>query len=170
MRPQTGDYAPYYGTYIELVKNDDLVNALGTIHSATQDFLKTISEEKSDFRYAPGKWSVKQVLLHLADSERVFTYRALSIARGDTVSLPGFDENIWAANSAPEKRTIKDVAEEFSLARQNTIHLFKTFDEEMLSRRGIANNNPVTVLALGYVIAGHEIHHVNVLKERYNLG
>jgi len=169
MRPQKSDYAPYYETYIGLVKGDNIVSALETIHSATQTFLKTIPAEKSNFRYAPGKWSVKQVLLHITDCERVFNYRALSIARGDTISLPGFDENTWAANSAPEKRTITDVAEEFSLVRQNTIHLFKTFDDEMVSRRGIANNNPVTVLALGYMIAGHEIHHINVMKERYNL-
>ncbi len=169
MRPQEGDYAPYYGSYIALVKGNDVIDALEKSNVSTQAFLKTIPEAKGNFAYAEGKWSVKQVLLHLADSERVFTYRALSIGRGDTISLPGFDENIWADNSAPEKRTIADVAEEFSLARKNTIHLFKTFDKETLSRKGVANNNPVSVLALGFMIAGHEIHHMNVLKERYKL-
>jgi len=169
MRPQPGDYNPYFDTYISLVKGDDIVSALEKNYATTISFLKSIPVEKGDYSYAPGKWSVKQVIIHISDTERVFTYRALSIARGDTAALPGYDENIWAANSAPEKRTIADVTEEFSLLRQNTIHLFKTFGEEQFLRKGIANSKPASVIALAFVIAGHELHHLNVLKERYGL-
>ncbi len=169
MRPQPGDYTPYFETYISLIKDDDFLSALEKNHTETITFLKSISDEKADFSYAPGKWSVKQVIIHISDCERVFNYRALSIARGDNVALPGFNENIYADNCAPEKRSLADVIEEFSLVRQNTICLFRTFDNAMLSRRGVSNNNPVTVLALGYVTAGHEMHHLNVLRDRYKL-
>lgn len=169
MRPQPGDYNAYYETYISLVKGDDVLAALESNYKNTQHFLKSIPEENGDYRYASGKWSVKQVIMHMSDTERVFAYRALRIARADTTPLPGYDENIWAENYAAEKRTLSDVVEEFLSLRQSTIHLVKSFDEKMFLRKGTANNNPASVIALVYVIAGHELHHLNVLKERYGL-
>jgi uncharacterized damage-inducible protein DinB len=169
MRPQPGDYAPYYETYIELVQGDDVLAALENNYITTQQFLKSIPEEKGDYRYASGKWSVKQVIMHMSDTERVFAYRALSIARGDSTPLPGYDENSWAENHASEKRTLTGVVEEFLSLRQSTIPLVKSFDEKMFGRKGTANNNPASVAALVYIIAGHELHHLNVLRERYGL-
>ena len=169
MRPLSGDYNPYFDNYISLVKGENILAALESNYKITQQFLKSIPEEKGDYSYADGKWSVKQVIIHITDTERVFAYRALSIARGDNTALPGYDENVWADNCAAEKRTLADVVEEFLSVRQSIIHLVKSFDDELLSRKGIANNNPASVIALAFVIAGHELHHLNVLKERYGL-
>ena len=169
MRPQQGDYNPYFDNYISLVKGENILAALESNYKITQQFLKSIPEEKGDYSYADGKWSVKQVIIHITDTERVFAYRALSIARGDNTALPGYDENVWADNCAAEKRTLADVVEEFLSVRQSIIHLVKSFDDELLSRKGIANNNSASVIALAFVIAGHELHHLNVLKERYGL-
>lgn len=169
MRPQQGDYNPYFDNYISLVKGENILAVLESNSKTTHDFLTSIAEEKGNYRYADGKWNVKQVIIHITDTERVFAYRALSIARDNSVLLPGFDENTWADNSAAEKRTLTDVVEEFLAVRQSTIHLLKSFDDEMLLRKGIANNNPASVIALAFVIAGHELHHLNVLKERYGI-
>ena len=169
MRPQQSDYNPYFDNYISLVKGENILAALESNYKIIQQFLKSIPEEKGDYSYADDKWSVKQVIIHITDSERVFAYRALSIARADTTPLPGYDENIWAENYAAEKRTLADVVEEFLSLRQSTIHLVKSFDEIMFARKGTANNNPASVIALVYIIAGHELHHLNVLRERYEL-
>lgn len=169
MRPQQGDYNPYFDNYISLVKGENILAVLERNLSTTVAFLKSIPEEKGDYAYGEGKWSLKQVIIHIADTERVFAYRALTIARGDNTPLPGYDENIWADNCAAEKRTLADVVEEFFSVRQSTIHLVKSFDEEMFLRKGTTNNNPASVVALLYFIAGHELHHLKVLKERYAL-
>jgi uncharacterized damage-inducible protein DinB len=169
MRPQKGDYNPYFDNYISLVKGENILAALESNFKSTRDFLKSIPEEKADYAYAEGKWSLKQVIIHITDTERVFAYRALTIARGDNTPLPGYDENVWANNCAAEKRTIEDVVQEFLSVRQSTIHLIKSFDENIFLRKGIADNNPASVIALLFVIAGHELHHLNVLKERYTL-
>lgn len=169
MRPEQGDYNPYFDNYIALVKGENILPVLENNLRTTEAFLKSIPEENGDYSYAEGKWSVKQVIIHISDTERVFAYRALTIARGDKTPLPGYDENIWANNCAAEKRTLTDVAAEFLSVRQSTIDLVKSFDDEQLSRKGTTNNNPASVIALLYVIAGHELHHLNVLKERYGL-
>lgn len=169
MRPQQGDYNSYFDNYISLVKGENILAALESNTTATADFLKSIPEEKGDYAYAADKWSVKQVIIHITDTERVFAYRALTIARGDKTPLPGYDENTWASNCAAEKRTLADVIAEFLSVRQSTIHLVKSFDDIMFSKKGIANNNPASVIALLFVIAGHELHHLYVLKERYGL-
>ncbi len=169
MRPLSGDYNPYFDNYISLVKGENILAVLESNSKTTRDFLNSIAEEKGNYSYADGKWNVKQVIIHITDTERVFAYRALSIARGDNSPLPGYDENIWADNCAAEKRTLADVVEEFLSVRQSTIQLVKSFDDELLSRKGIANNNPASVIALAFVIAGHELHHLNVLRERYGL-
>ena len=146
MRPQQSDYNPYFDNYISLVKGENILAALESNYKIIQQFLKSIPEEKGDYSYADDKWSVKQVIIHITDTERVFAYRALSIARADTTPLPGYDENIWAENYAAEKRTLADVVEEFLSLRQSTIHLVKSFDEIMFARKGTANNNPATFL------------------------
>jgi uncharacterized damage-inducible protein DinB len=169
MRPQQGDYNPYFDNYISLVKGENIIAVLESNLRTTRDFLKSIPEEKADYAYADGKWSVKQVIIHITDTERVFAYRALTIARADNTPLPGYDENIWANNCAAEKRTLADVLEEFLSVRQSTLYLVKSFDEEQFSRKGTTNNNPASVISLLYVIAGHELHHLNVLTERYGL-
>ncbi len=169
MRPQQGDYNPYFDNYISLVKGENILTELESNSKITFEFLKSIPEEKGDYAYADGKWSVKQVIIHITDTERVFAYRTLTIARGDNTHLPGYDENIWADNCDSEKRSLDDVIEEFLSVRKSTVHLVKSFDEKIFSRKGTANNNPASVIALLYVIAGHELHHINVLRERYIL-
>ncbi len=169
MRPQQGDYNPYFDNYISLVKGENILTELESNSKITFEFLKSIPEEKGDYAYADGKWSVKQVIIHITDTERVFAYRTLTIARGDNTHLPGYDENIWADNCDSEKRSLDDVIEEFLSVRKSTVHLVKSFDEKIFSRKGTANNYPASVIALLYVIAGHELHHINVLRERYIL-
>lgn len=169
MKPQQGDYSPYFDKYISLVEGENILTILENNCKSTQAFLQSIPEEKGNYAYTEGKWSVKQVIVHLTDTERVFGYRALTIARGDTTPLPGYDENKWADNSVHEKLTLAEVVEDFLSVRRSTFHLIKSFDDAMLSRKGIANNNTVSVIALLFVLAGHELHHVRVLKEKYNL-
>ena len=167
-RPLADEHAPYYAKYIELVTEDALV-ALLEQASSTPALLERASETQAAFRYAPGKWSVKQVVAHLIDCERVFSYRALRIARGDATPLPGFDENAWAEASGADARTLADLVHEFRLVRAATLALFATFDDAAFARRGQANGHPMSVRALAYVIAGHERAHAIMLRERYGL-
>ncbi len=126
-----------------------------------------IPERKASYRYAKGKWSVKELLGHLIDAERIFSYRALRISRKDKTHLSGFDENLYVKNSNFDKRKLKDLLEEFILVRQANIIMIKSFTEDMLKQRGNANNHPITVRALVYVMYGHTRHHIEILKERY---
>jgi uncharacterized damage-inducible protein DinB len=133
----------------------------------TARLLEKIPESKALYRYAPAKWSIKEVLGHLADSERVFAYRALRFARGDTTPLPGFDEQVYAPAGRFDERSVADLGAELGAVRRATIALFGGLDEEALARRGTANGTEVSVRALAYIIAGHELHHLTVLRERY---
>lgn len=166
--PTAGEFVPYYGKYIALVGPDSLA-ALESQARSTAALLSATSEEKGNHRYAEGKWSVKEVIGHLADAERVFSYRALRIARADTTELAGFDENTYVPAGRFDRRTLADLAAEFASVRAATLALVRSFDAEALSRRGSANNSPVTVRALVAIIAGHEAHHVKLLRERYGL-
>ncbi|HKR04319.1 MAG TPA: DinB family protein [Bacteroidia bacterium] len=165
--PLPADYPGYYGTYIRKVKGDDLIKSLTEIHQQTKDVLKNVSEEKLNYRYAPGKWTIKEIIGHLADGERVFAYRALCFARNDKTPLPAFEENDWAIASNAGQRTFSELMDEFDAVRESTLRLFKSFDEEMILRKGIANEVEISVKAIGYSIAGHELHHAEVIKERY---
>ena len=166
-RPGTDEYDPYYGAYIGKVPDGDLRSMLSSQLAATLALIGSIPESRGGHRYAPDKWSIKGVLGHVADSERIFSYRALRIGRGDTTPLPGFEQNDYVPMGGFDARTLRDLADELSAVRQATIHLFAHLDQAALERRGTASGKPVSVRALGYIIAGHELHHVGILKTRY---
>lgn len=166
-RPGTGEYAPFYAGYIAGVPDGDLIALLERQGEETAALLGALDDEKSLHRYAPGKWTIREVLGHVIDGERVFTYRALTFARGDAGPLPSFDENAWAATSNAGRRTMKQLLAEYRAVRAATIALFRSFGEEDVARSGVASRNPVTVRALAYIVAGHERHHVKILRERY---
>jgi len=165
-RPSNGDYAPFYAGYIKNVP-DDVIKALEDQLYLTNTFFKAIPADKIDYRYAEGKWSIKEIVGHLIDNERIMSYRALSISRNETQSLPGFDENDYMRESNYSKRNYYDIVDELRKVRESNLPMFKSFSEEILDRRGVANNSEVTVRALLFIIAGHEIHHINIVKERY---
>lgn len=164
----THQFAEYFNHYINLVKDDsNFIDILEEIHIRTNDLLDLITEEKGDYTYADGKWTIKELLIHLIDTERIFCNRALRFARNDKTDLPGYDHDDYVLYSDAKNRTIADIQNEFNLVRASTIALFKSFSNEMLERSGTANGNQLTVLAIGYIISGHEKHHLNVIEERY---
>jgi hypothetical protein len=167
-KPELDEYLAYYGKYIALV-GDDAMSALRAQAASTPRLLKGVTEKQAMFRYAPGKWSVKEVLGHVMDGERVFGYRALRFARTDRTPLPGFDENTWVPAAGFDRRTMPELAAEYDAVRAATLALFGSFDEPALVRRGAANDAEVSVRALAHIIAGHELHHVGLLRERYGL-
>ena len=161
------EFAPFYASYVGQISDGDLLEELEiSVHDLIR-FVQNIPMDKYDYRYAEGKWTIKDILQHLMDSERIFAYRALRIARNDKTPLPGFDENDYAAIAGGSERTIRDLLTELALVRQSTIHLFKTFSEEAFLRMGTASGFPVSVRALGVIIIGHQKHHQNVFEERY---
>ena len=166
-RPAANEAAPYYHRYINQVSSNHLLTALENGKANTVEFWETISTDKWDFRYADDKWTIKEVVLHVIDTERVMAYRALRIGRGDNTPMPGFDQNLFAPNSNAANRSPKSLIEEYQSVRDATLALFRSFDENALSKMGNASGSDVSALALGYIIAGHEIHHNKVLKERY---
>ena len=167
MRPLPTDYAPFYETYVSLVKSDDIKQALSASLAEMENFLQSVPENKSDHAYAENKWTVKQVLQHTIDAERVFAYRAMCIARGEEQSLPSFDENQYAEHAAVEHRSLNGLKEEMILLRKATVALFENFTDSMLQVKGIASNKSITVLSLGYITVGHWLHHQRILAERY---
>ena len=166
-RPDATEYAPYYGTYVGKVPDGDLLELLERQRRETQNLLAGLSDTQALHRYAPGKWSMKEVVGHLMDSERVFCYRALRFARADEKPLQGFDEKAWVPAGSFDARPLADLAAELDAVRRATIALFRGFDAAALARKGTANNNEVTVRALAWIVAGHERHHVAILRERY---
>ena len=166
-RPQDDEYIPYYGKYIGLVPDGDLVDTLRTQIRETLSLLRAIPEDRASYRYAPGKWSIKEVVGHLADVERIMTYRALRIARADATPLPGFDENAYVPAANFEARSLGSLAHELAEVRRATVAFFETLEPTVAARRGSANNNEISVRALAYIVAGHERHHVKILRERY---
>lgn len=163
-------FATYFEYYINLVKdNSDVVDALERTHLLTNSLMNTIDEEQGNYAYAEGKWTVKELLVHVIDTERIFCERALRFARNDKTELPGFDHDNYVLNSSANERSLADIRNEFEAVRTATVALFNSFTPEMLNKEGVANKNHLTVLAIGYIIAGHEKHHVNVLKEKYRL-
>lgn len=166
-RPDLATVPQWFHKYVEQTEEDDALPAIKGNGEIAIRFLQSIEEEKWDYRYAEGKWSIKEVVQHLIDAERIFAYRALSIARGETASLPSFDENAYAARSKAEGRSREDLMAEFQTARQSTTQLFASFDEEQLMMTGTANGNSVSVNSIGFIIPGHVQHHLNILEERY---
>lgn len=169
MKPIPGDYAPYYENYVKLVDGEDILKILNDQSKKTQDVLNSFSEHKGNYRYADGKWTVKEVVGHLLDTERVFAYRALCIARGEKKSLPGFEQNDYVTEGNFNSRELFELNYEFRLLRESNLLLFRSFTPEMLKHRGFANESSVSVLAILFIIAGHEKHHMNVLREKYIL-
>jgi hypothetical protein len=167
MRPKTGDNNPYYDRYISLIGDGDILEVLKEQGKTSEKFLKTFTEEQENYSYADGKWTVKEVLGHVIDTERIMAYRALAFARNEGQSLPGFEQDDYVAESNFNKRSLIDMINEFRTVRESNIILFKSFDDEIFNRRGTASESEVTVLALIYIIAGHEKHHMKILKERY---
>jgi hypothetical protein len=166
-RPEATEYAEYYGNYISKVPGTDV---LGTLESQRVQMLQLFAgrtERDGSFRYAPGKWTVKETLGHITDTERIFAYRALRIGRGDQTRLPGFEQDDFVRNGGFAARTLADLAEEFGAVRNASIALFRSFDEGTWSKRGVASEKEVTVRALGFITAGHQIHHRMILEERY---
>src|SRR5918992_2276600 len=166
-RPQDDEYIPYYGKYIALVPDGDLVDTLRTQIRETLSLLRAIPESRASYRYAPGKWSIKEVVGHLSDVERIMTYRALRIARADATPLPGFDENAYVPAANFEARSLASLAHELEQVRSATIAFLETLEPVAAARRGTANNAEISARALAYIIAGHERHHVAILRERY---
>lgn len=158
--------APFLN-YVEYTRSMNMMDALSDASARMQEFLKTVPEEKGTYRYAEGKWSVKEVLGHLMDAERIFAYRALRFARNDNTVLHGFEENDYVPESNAHARTILELASEMIRLRATTIDLFASFSPEMLERRGKANKNETQVKALAYIVGGHELHHLSIYKERY---
>jgi len=166
-RPEKGEYASFYENYISEVQGNDILTTLDEQRRQMLLLLSGRKESDGDIRYAPGKWSVKEVLGHICDAERIMGYRALRIARNDSTPLPGFDENTYVANAPFAHLPLPDLIEDFIAVRRASLSLFRNFDEPAWTRRGIANNNEVTVRALAYIIAGHELHHRRMLEEKY---
>jgi hypothetical protein len=166
-RPDTTEYAPFYQGYVSQVPDGDVLDLLERQLGDTIHLLGQVPEERAEHRYAEGKWSIKEVAGHIVDTERVFAYRVLCFARGDAGPLPGFDENTYVANGGFAGRTLRDLVGEFVHVRRGNLHMFRGFDEAAWAREGIANGKRITVRALPFIMAGHERHHVRLLRERY---
>jgi hypothetical protein len=165
-RPLPGEYNPYFLRYISLVPSDDIVGLLEKQLPETVSLFRS-AQAKADYRYAPGKWTVKEMLGHVNDTERIMSYRALCVARRDQTALPGFEQDDYVRGGNANQRTLNDLMEEFVDVRKATLHLFRHVDDEIGARRGTASNNTVSVRALAFIIAGHELHHRKVLQEKY---
>ena len=168
-RPASTEHSAYFERYISQVPDGDVLAFLESQGRDTVQLLRGVDEKRSEYRYAPGKWTVRGVVGHITDSERVFAYRALSFARGDLTELPSFDENAWALGSNADQRSLRDLAAEFAAVRGATTAMFRGFSDADMTRSGVANKNAVSVRALAWIIAGHERHHVKMLRERYGL-
>ena len=166
-RPNISDFPEYFTGYIDKVPGDDLLTAFENQDSVILKLLASITEQQSVYAYAPGKWTIKDMMQHIIDAERIFAYRAVCIARKEKASLPSFEENEYADNAEANKRTWLSLCNEFINVRRSTRDLFGSFSDNMLQQRGKANNREMTVLSLGFISIGHVYHHMNVLKERY---
>lgn len=166
-RPQPDEYATWFGRYIDKVPDGDIAATLEAQGRETQELIARAGD--GTHRYADGKWSVRQVVGHITDGERVFAYRLLAIARGEQQSLPGFEENEYVANANFDELALAQLAEGLAIQRQATLSLVRTLSDEALARKGTANGSPITARALAWAIAGHERHHVGILRERYGL-
>lgn len=165
-RPQADEYAAFYKTYIDTVSENVIAELEHQANSFTT-FLKGITQDKAAYAYAEGKWTIKELVGHVIDTERIMAYRLLRIARNDKTPLPGFEENDYVKNSHYTDRTLESLAEEFASLRRANMYLVKSLNEEELNRSGTTNGSPITVLALIYILAGHLNHHRNIIEERY---
>lgn len=163
------EYSPYFEQYMQLVAiaEKSILKNLEDSQNKFEEILRNLPKEKGNFSYAEGKWTLKELIQHVIDTERIFCYRALCFARNDKTDLPGFDQDIFVNNDNANERDYYDLLDEMKTLRTSTIHLFKSFSDDALLRIGIASGNEISVRALGYLFSGHQIHHLNVVKERY---
>ncbi len=166
-RPQPGEYPDYYQTYMDQLPEGDLLDLLESQAMELQRLLQGMDDQRAEVAYAEGKWTIKELLQHLLDSERVFAYRALCISRREEASLPGYDENKYAINSKANHRLLSDMLEEYEHVRRSSILLIRSFTPDMLDNRGTANRRAVSLMSVIYIMAAHEVHHMNILQERY---
>jgi uncharacterized damage-inducible protein DinB len=165
--PEASEYAPYYGKYIALVPDRNVVETLEAQMNETVALLSSLTEAQATHRYAPGKWTLKQVLGHVSDSERIFAYRILRISRGDQTPIEGFEQDDYVRTGPFDRMPLAALIDEFQAVRRATVALIRPLDRDAWTRRGIANKNEISVRALAYIIAGHELHHRNILRSHY---
>ncbi|HEV7993272.1 MAG TPA: DinB family protein [Gemmatimonadaceae bacterium] len=170
VRPDASEYPPFYHGYVSAVPDGDLIALLREGGLAMRAVATQVPEERGGFRYAEGKWTIREVLGHMIDAERIFSYRALRIARGDTTPLPGFEQNDYVRTSGSDARTIASLVDELTAVRESSVHLFESLPDDAWARRGIASGKEVSVRALAYIVAGHARHHLTVLREKYLAG
>lgn len=168
-KPQPNEYPPYSEKYISLVKTENIFKELKDQIWQVQTVISNIPEEKEEYAYASGKWTIKEVFGHMIDAERVFGYRALCFSRKDKTPLPGFDENLYVENSNFKEQSLHDLAREFAVLRESNISMIKHFNEEKLNQLGNANGNDVSVRSIVFMIVGHVSHHLNVIQKKYLL-
>jgi uncharacterized damage-inducible protein DinB len=165
-KPQPEEYNPYYVTYISKVAEGDVLEILEQLKESSYQLFSNLTDEQANYAYAPGKWTIKEALGHMIDTERVFAFRAYCFSR-EYSELPGFDQDTYVNASNFNSRSIQDLAAEFKATRESNLYFFRALTEEQLNRRGVASGNPASVRALVYMVAGHELHHLGILKERY---
>jgi uncharacterized damage-inducible protein DinB len=166
-RPKQGDYMPYQESYIKTVEGNDVLKVLGEQLKNIPDFLNSITEEKGRYKYAEDKWTIKEVIEHITDTERIFAYRALCIARGEKQVLPGFEQDDYVKGANSNNRKLSELIEGFTKVREANLSLFKSFNEDVINKKGSVNTYQITVNAILFIIAGHANHHLNVIKEKY---
>ncbi len=168
-RPQPDEYPPFADRYVSLIGDGPIIKILEDLQASTYNLLTGIDPDKAGYAYAEDKWTIKEVIGHMADTERVFAYRALVFSR-EAIELPGFDQDIYMLNNTFNSRQLVDLADEFKTVRGASLYLLKSLSENQFKQKGIASGSPVSVRGLAYMMAGHELHHIKVLKERYLLG
>lgn len=166
-KPQPGEYADWAAGYIAKVPNGPILEILEYLRDSTHNFFSRMSAEQADYTYQPGKWTIKESLAHMIDTERVFSYRAFCFSRGEKQPLPAFDQDDYMRHAIIEMRTIQDLANEFRAVRESTLYIYNSLTDEQSMLTGTASNYQVSVRALVYMTAGHELHHLDILKERY---
>jgi uncharacterized damage-inducible protein DinB len=167
-RPTVDECAPFYGRYIALVNDDPVIETLEKLKTSTYNFFCNLTEAQANYAYADGKWTIKQVCGHLTDAERTFAYRVFAFSRGQA-ELPGFDENNYVNRSTFNSRSLQDLAAEFKTVREANLYILRSLTTDQLNIIAIANGEEIKVNTMLYIIAGHELHHLNVLKERYGV-
>lgn len=165
--PLSNEYAPYYQSVLDLVDLENISQTLKTVHVETQELIESLSEEQGEMRYAHGKWSIKEIIQHIIDCERVFVYRALRISRGDKTEMPGFDQELWALNSNADAKSLNELALDALMVRNATVSFFEGLTDSELTLLGVASGRTISVRSIGFIIAGHERHHIQVIKKLY---
>ena len=169
-KPLTNEYADHFSAYVSLVTEADVLSVLANQPAELRQLVRGATGEREHYRYAPGKWTIREVVSHMIDAERVFAYRAFCISRGEAASLPSFDENEYAAQSHSDSVPLAELLEEFATVRKSNIPFLSRLEEEKWKQLGTAGKNPISVRALAFIMAGHVRHHCNILKERYRIG